>query len=182
MAYKADREWRVDHSWGQDDLCLQGGGVRARADPRNDPRAQLGLGNVVDAPALLALFAAWNAFYAAHRPILTSTASLHLARPTSRSVEATAHLDPSPSAAERALLSLVNPTLAARQGVLALPLYYAGLAPGVGVSVACATGPSAPVWVFNATVGGDARGGVYDVMVPYDLPPRSYAMFTVTVA
>ncbi len=97
-------------------------------------------------------------------------------------MEATAHLDPSPSAAERALLSLVNPSLAARQGVLALPLYYAGLAPGVGVSVACATGPSAPVWVFNATVGGDARGGVYDVMVPYDLPPRSYAMFTVTVA
>jgi hypothetical protein len=136
-----------------------------------------------DAPALLALFAAWNAFYAAHRPILTSTASLHLARPTSRSVEATAHVDASPSAGERALLSLFNPAGSPRQGVLALPLYYAGLAPGVGVSLACTTSPGAPLqWVLNATVGGDGRGGVYDVIVPYTLPPRSYALFIVTVA
>ena len=136
-----------------------------------------------DAAALLALFGAWNAFYAAHRPILTSVASLHLARPTSRSVEATAHVDASPGAHERALLSLFNPTPRALQGVVALPLYYAGLAPGAGVSVASAQGPvAAPAWAFNATVGVDARGGVYDVMVPYSLPPRSYAMFVVTAA
>ena len=134
-----------------------------------------------DAPALLALFAAWNAFYASHRPILTSVASLHLARPTSRSVEATAHVDASPAAGERALLSLFNPAGTPRQGALALPLYYAGLAPGAGVSVACTTSPSAPLqWAFNATVGADARGGVYDVMIPFALPPKSYALFIVT--
>ena len=134
-------------------------------------------------PAILALFGAWNAFYAKHRPILTSVASVHLARPTSRSVEATAHLDASPGAAERCLLSLFNPTQSALSGKVALPLYYAGLAPGQVVSVLSAGAPAGqPAWLLNATVGADPEGAIYEVMVPYALAARSYALFLVTNA
>lgn len=134
-----------------------------------------------DATAILSTFAAWNAFYDAHRGALAGWASLHLGRPTSRSVEATAHLSSGGGGgSEVALLALFNPAGAARQGSVGVSLYYAGLAPGAGVGVA-RVAPGAPnSWVRNATVGGDGAvgGGAFEVVVEYALPPRSYALFT----
>lgn len=39
-------------------------------------------------------------------------------------------------------------------------------------------GGGAPVWVRNATVSWDAEGGVYEVVITYDLLGRSYGLFS----
>ena len=134
--------------------------------PANDP----------DRAAILALFAGWNKFYAQYRGILTSPASLHLGRPTSRSLEVTAHL--SPSLPERGMVTLYNPTSSPMAGDVTVPLYYANFAPGALVSVAQVAPGAAPVWVKNCTVG--AEGAVYDIVFPYSVP--SYAVFLITAA
>ena len=63
-----------------------------------------------DAAAIQATFANWSIFFVAHRPVLTSAASLHIARPTARALEATVHLLPDAASAgpsgERGLVSL----------------------------------------------------------------------------
>lgn len=113
---------------------------------------------------------------------------MHLRRPTSRAYEATAFLVNAADAAaagsaERALAVLYNPSLAAAAGTLELPLYYAGFPPGAAVAVSRVfQGPAPPSWVRNATVGEGGAAEAYAVLVPFSLPPRSYAMFSVAAA
>ena len=136
-----------------------------------------------DADGLRATFANWTAFWRAHRPILQAAGALHLSRPTMRAVEGVLHVDPDPAAAERALLSLVNPTAGALPGAVDVALYYAGFAPGSRVAISrVLPGGAPPTLLRTATVGADG-GGVFDVRVdPGDLPPRSYAVFAFSSA
>ena len=135
-----------------------------------------------DAALLQATFQNWTLFWAAHRRALGGWGSLHVGRPTSRQVEATAHFDASPGAEERVLVSLLNPSPAALAGDVDVPLYYAGLAPGAAVSLwRVWPGAAQRELVRSAVVGGDG-GGVFDIRVGGGLllPPRSYAFFAVT--
>ena len=136
-----------------------------------------------DAAGLRATFANWTAFWRAHRPILQAAGSLHLSRPTMRAVEGVVHVSPDPAAAERAFLSLVNPTAAALPSAVDVPLYYAGFAPGARVSISrVRPGGAPPTLLRTATVGADG-GGLFDVRVDAgDLPPRSYALFAISAA
>lgn len=134
-----------------------------------------------DAAALQSAFGNWSAFWRAHRRILQAPGSTHISRPTMRATEAVVHVDPSPSAAERALVSLVNPTAGALPSAVAVSLYYAGLAPGASVSIhRVFPGSAPPVLLRTATVGSDG-GGLFDVLIDAGaLAPQSYALFTIT--
>lgn len=133
-----------------------------------------------DAALVAATFRNWTSFFAAHRPALTAPAVAHLARPTTRSYEATAFLLNS-DAAERAFVAAFNPSNRTLADALAVPLYYAGIAPGTAVSIwAVAPGQPAAL-VRNATVGSDGAG-ILEVSVPLSLGPLSYAFFSVTLA
>lgn len=141
-----------------------------------------------DAAAIEETYRNWTAYYVAHRPTFLGHASLHLRRPTSRAYEATAFLLNAADAAaagsaERALAVLYNPALAPASDTLELSLYYAGFAPGAAVVVSRVfPGAAPPVWVLNATVGEGGAAEAYSVLVPFALPPRSYAMFSVSAA
>jgi hypothetical protein len=131
------------------------------------------------------IYASWAAFYARYRRILTSPLSLHLSRPTSRSLEAVVHVDADAAAPVRALLAVVNPTGVAQAATVAVPLYYAGLAPGARVNVstvspANGSGTAAPVFIRTAVVG--VQGAFTDVPVAVDVPARAYSLFILEVA
>lgn len=137
-----------------------------------------------DAAGLREVYSNWTAFWRAHRAVLQAPGVLHLSRPTMRAVESVAHVDPAaPPGGERALLSLLNPTAGALPSALALPLYYAGFAPGAQVQLwRVLPGGAPPQLLRTATVGSEG-GGVYDVAVDVGLlPPRSYALVAVTAA
>ena len=142
-----------------------------------------------DAAALEAIFSQWAAFFTAHRPVLTSAASLHIVRPTARALEATVHLLPNATAPERALLTVYNPSSAALADALPLNLYYAGFAPGDRVTVTDVTpvpgfrGDAAtPLRAPTTHVVGADGGGVFDVLVAVNMPAMSHAHLVVTVA
>ena len=161
------------------------GGCRAALTP---PLAQWAPSDP-DAAAIEETYRNWTAYYVAHRPtFLGGHASVHLRRPTSRTYEATAFLVNAADAAaagsaERALAVLYNPSLAAAAATLELPLYYAGFPPGASVSISRVfQGSAPPAWVRNATAGEGGAAEAYSVLVPFSLPPRSYAMFSVSAA
>jgi hypothetical protein len=133
-----------------------------------------------DAPALLSIFKSWTDFFKAHRTILAAPASLHLGRPTSRSIEATVHLSASPTATERAFIALINPMSVTMSAAIDTPLYYAGLAPNTDVSIWRVTAGAATVFIRNATVGNDG-GGLFDVHIACEMPAQSYAFFVMTL-
>ena len=143
--------------------------------------SQLWAPNDPDAVALQYIFANWSLFFATHRAVLTSAASLHITRPTSRGYEATAHLLSDPSATERAFVSVYNPTSASLSDTLAVSLYYAGIAPGQSVTVTAVAPGTKPAAPTTHTVGQDG-GAVYDVMIPLQLQPTSYALYVVALA
>jgi hypothetical protein len=145
-----------------------------------------------DAAALAALFSLWSAFFISHRAILTSAASLHIVRPTARTLEATVHLLPDPAAPERGMLTVYNPSTATITDTLPLNLYYAGFAPGdrvVVTDVTPAPGVDAPMpqqrrprrAPTSHIVGADG-GGVFDISVGVDMTPASHAHFVVSAA
>ena len=135
-----------------------------------------------DAAGLQEVFSNWTTFWRTNRRILQSSGSLHLSRPTMRAVEGVVHVDPTvPIPTVRAFLSLINPTAGALAGATYVPVYYAGLQPGAQVTIyRVLPGNAPPTLLRTATVGTDG-GGLFDVLVdPGDLPPRSYALFTIT--
>lgn len=134
-----------------------------------------------DAALIQATFKNWTTFFAAHRGILSLPGVAHLARPTTRSYEATAFYNPLASASERAFVALFNPTNATVVDSLAVPLYYAGIRFGTAVTVSLLSPTSAPVVVRSATVGDDG-GAIYDVMVPVSMPALSFAFVSVSPA
>ena len=138
-----------------------------------------------EGPAIRALYSNWTAFFALHRPVLTSPQVVHLVRPSTRRYEATAFLSPLPTATERAYVSVYNPTNSTQTASLMVPLYYSGLPPMTAVSIwqvgpNLGRGPAGSRFVRNATVGADG-GAIYDVSVPLDLPPVSYALYVITL-
>lgn len=141
-----------------------------------------------DAAAIEETYRNWTTYYITHRPTFLGHASLHLRRPTSRAYEATAFLLNAADAAaagstERALAILYNPTPVPSSDTLELPLYYAGFSPGAAVTVSRVyPGTASPTWVLDTTVGEAGAAEVYSILVPIDLPPQSYAMFSVSAA
>ena len=134
-----------------------------------------------DAAAIRTIFSNWSSFFAAHRPVLTSAASVHIVRPSARAFEASAHLLSDATAPERALLTLYNPSSTAVAGEeIALNLYYAGFAPGTQVTVSQVSPSSAPSAPVKHTVGVD--GGVFDIVLPVAMEPATYALFVVAAA
>jgi len=134
------------------------------------------------ADAIRYIYANWTAFYTAHRPILASPQVEHLVRPTSRNYEASAFLNPQPTATERGFVSVYNPINATTTTNLYVPLYYANIKPMTVVSI-YQVGPNINnqnIFIRNATVGDDG-GSIYDIMIPLNLPPYSYALFVVNV-
>ena len=123
------------------------------------------------------LFRNWTALWRAHRPILTSEASLHIARPSLRALEATVHLDATRGAAEVGFLSVYNPTPAALSDTIAVSLYYANLAPFSHVSVSQVFPHAPPGPPVEQTVGANG-GGVYDVMVHVTVAGMGYALYS----
>lgn len=134
-----------------------------------------------DAVSLAGTFRNWTMFFTEHRRILTAFGSLHVGRPTSRTVEGVVHVDASVGAVERAFVSLLNPTENALPGAIDVPLYYAGLPPGASVNVwRVWPGDTPRVLVRTAVVGSDG-GGVYDIRIdPGDIPPQSYVLYALT--
>jgi hypothetical protein len=138
-----------------------------------------------DAAALTKIFKAWSDFFAAHRPILTSAASLHIVRPTARALEATVHLLADPAAPERGLLTIYNPSSGALSDELPVNLYYAGYEPGSVVVVsdaAPATGLDGTPRRAQSTHTVGADGGLYDIVIGVALPPRSHAHYVISSA
>ena len=130
------------------------------------------------APLIEGTFSNWTRFFRTHRAILTSEASLHIARPTLRALEASAHLDADPDARERGFLSVYNPTDATLSDTFAVSLYYAGMKPSTDVAVTRVYphGPAdSPV---THTLGSD--GGIFDISVPVSVAPKSYAFFSIS--
>ena len=117
---------------------------------------------------------------------LTSAASLHIVRPTARTLEATVHLLPDAAAPERGLLTIYNPSSSAVSDALPVNLYYAGFAPGDAVTVtdvAPLTGlPGAGPRRATTTHTVGADGGVFDVMVAINLPAMSHAHYVISAA
>ena len=132
------------------------------------------------ASQIQAIFSNWSAFFSKHRAILTSAASLHIVRPTSRSYEAIAHLLADLSAPERAFVTLYNPTSSAISDHVAVSLYYAGLSPGTKVAVTQLSLWNVPGSANLHVVGSDG-GAIYDVVIPFKLGAYSYALFSVSV-
>ena len=141
-----------------------------------------------DAEAIEETYRNWTTYFVAHRPAFLGHASVHLRRPTSRAYEATAFLLNAADAAvartsERALAVLYNPTLEPAADTLELPLYYAGFAPGAAVVVSRVfPGDAPPERVLSTTVGEMGDAEAYSILVPFALPPRTYAMFSVSAA
>jgi hypothetical protein len=139
-----------------------------------------------DAAKLAQIYSAWAAFFTSHRAILTSAASLHIVRPTARTLEATVHLLPDAAAPERGLLTIYNPSSSAVADTLPVNLYYANFAFGDTVTVtdaAPATGlPGAGPRRATTTHTVGADGGVYDVLVEVSLPPMSHAHYVISAA
>ena len=144
------------------------------------PRASVAPSWDVDDPhakEIEGLFRNWTALWRAHRPILTSEASLHIARPSLRALEATVHLDATRGAAEVGFLSVYNPTPAALSDTIAVSLYYANLAPFSHVSVSQVFPHAPPGPPVKQTVGANG-GGVYDVMVHVTVAGMGYALYS----
>ena len=130
-----------------------------------------------EAAAIESTFKNWTGLWRAHRAILTSEASLHIARPTMRALEATAHLDATPGAAEQAFLSVYNPSADAISDSIAVSLYSAGLGPGTDVSVTQVF-PHAPPGAPMVQALGES-GGLFDIVVPVTVAPNSFALFSI---
>ena len=148
-----------------------------------------------EAGGLSASIRHWTAFYRQHaaaRPsgapgVLLATRTVHLHRPDSRSLEAVVHLSADDSAPTRALVSLFNPTRRTLRQNVSVPLYYAGLAPGVEVRVAQLPGPSLPglppptvAAPANYTLGS-GNAALYSIVLPIVQAPSSYSMFSISV-
>jgi hypothetical protein len=146
-----------------------------------------------DAAALQATIAKWVNFFKTHRDLFTRGHMLHIARPDSRHVEATAYV--CHNGTERGMLTLFNPTNGTQNVSTALPLYYAGFKPGDKVSVArLPTSSNSTLLAANrggmfqgnetsaqtdTHVVGSEGGAAYDIIVQSSLPPRSYVIFSV---
>ena len=149
--------------------------------------------NDAEATALNETIRGWTAFYrrysnprpSGERGVLV-TDLIHLRRTTSRSIEATLSATADASAPERAIITVVNPTLELLSTNISAPLYYAGLAPGHKVRLEVlnpgwkgAHGGLANVVKPTHTVGEGSS--LYDIAIPVSLKPSSYAIFLVSV-
>lgn len=141
-----------------------------------------------DASILQAIFLGWSQFFISHRPILTSAASLHIIRPTSRTLEATIHLIPNNTTSERGMITIYNPSTTNAYEELPVSLYYAGFAPGDSITVTDVT-PIMPsgVTVFKQQeraptihIVGSNGGGLFDVTVIVTLSPMSHLHLVIT--
>ena len=79
-----------------------------------------------DSNATRAVVAKWSAFYRAHRGILTADV-VHLKRPDMQGLDAILHADARDPEGELGMLVVFNPTDAAVETELRVPLYYTGL-------------------------------------------------------
>eukprot|EP01043_Picozoa_sp_COSAG02_P030944 COSAG02_NODE_1999_length_10148_cov_15.105483_6_plen_77_part_00 len=76
---------------------------------------------------------------------------------------------------------MFNPSQESIQTNVTVPMYYSGLASGSTVTVALDN-------VSTGSGGGTAHaigregGGLYDIAVPVQLPPASYAVFKINSA
>ena len=142
-----------------------------------------------DASVVQAILLAWSQFFIAHRPILTSAASLHIVRPTSRMLEATVHLIPDTTAVERGMITIYNPSSVATMAGELIPvnLYYANFVPGDSVTISDVTPVMPPgvtvhkqnVHAPSTHIVGSDGGGLFDVMLSIALPPMSHAHFVI---
>jgi len=143
--------------------------------------------NDADAAILQSIFSAWSQFFISHRPILTSAASLHVVRPTSRSLEATLHLIPDTTSTERGMITIYNPSSVAFSAeVIPINLYYANYSPGNSVTITDVTPIMPPGVAFytnrrapSTHIVGSDGGGLFDVLLSIDMPAMSHAHFVI---
>ena len=152
--------------------------------------AQLWHSDDPDAEVLSATIAKWVHFFKTFRSIFTKGTMLHLARPDSRHVEATAYVQH--NGTEHGILTLFNPTSRTQRASTAVSLYYADFEPGDKASVTRLPISSdfaqiagghlqndhAPTNSSTHVVGSDG-GAAYEIVVQYVMPPRSYAIFII---
>ena len=129
-----------------------------------------------DAAKIEACINKWVGFFKSHRLLFASGSMLHIRRPDSRGYEAIAYMQPSSS---DSIVSVFNPSQEAIRANVTVPLYYSGLAHGSTVNVAT-------VALSTGTGGGAAHvvgqegKGMFDIVLPCELPPASYAIFKLT--
>ena len=144
----------------------------------------------VDAKALEDTITRWVDFFKNYRSLFVEGHMIHIQRPDSRHVEATAYTRNTGNV--RALLSLFNPSQHVCNVSIPLSLYYAGFAPLDKVTVSIL--PISLVNVSKAFRGnlveghglvhvvGQEGAGIYEIGVDAKLPPQSYAIYSVSPA
>jgi len=136
-----------------------------------------------DGPVLTKLFSTWFSFYKKWRPLLATDLFLHVAPVTSRTLEVTLHSRRNCRGGGEAcmIIGLVNPTSFPMKQNVPVSLYYSGVKVGATVTVLDITptksGREAPAASF--VVG--AQGGLYDILVPVTVGPRSFQALLVAV-
>lgn len=124
-----------------------------------------------DTPAVRDMVAGWVAWFKQHRDILTSDI-VHIRRPDGQSVDGIVHVNP--SLPELALAAFFNPTTQPLRVNVTLPLYYAGVAPGIRLTVTRSMAPQSPE-VYNVTASARSR-----ITFPAILDAHSHGMYIVT--
>ena len=102
---------------------------------------------------------------------------LHIRRPDSRGYEAIAYMQPSSS---DSIVSVFNPSQEAIRANVTVPLYYSGLAHGSTVNVATVALSTGAGGGAAAHAVGQEGKGMFDIVLPCELPPASYAIFKLT--
>jgi len=91
-----------------------------------------------DTPAVMQMVKGWVSWFKTHRRVLTSDI-IHVRRPDGQAIDGILHADASGSATggsgEIAMACFFNPATSPLNASIALPLYYAGVAPGESVEV-----------------------------------------------
>ena len=126
-----------------------------------------------DGPAAQALLAKWAAFFKFYRALLSTGDFVHISRPDGQRLDAVVHVKA--GHATPALVAVFNPTDEdAVNATIVVPLYYAGLAGGSGVTLDFEPWPStragapaaAPRFSLPATLDWRSRATVSGVAVP----------------
>ena len=130
-----------------------------------------------DAAKIEACINKWVGFFKSHRLLFASGSMLHIRRPDSRGYEAIAYMQPSST---HSIVSVFNPSQEAIHANVTVPLYYSGLAHGSTVNVATVALSTGTGGGAAAHVVGQDGKGMFDIVLPCELPPASYAIFKLT--
>lgn len=102
---------------------------------------------------------------------------LHIRRPDSRGYEAVGFSSPG----SYTIVSVFNPSQEAVSLNVTVPMYYSGLAHASKVTASLEAVSTASGGDTTHTIGQEG-GGMYDILLPVQMPKASYAIFKIASA